>query len=50
MGQIFLACGLRKETVTATMILYKNTKANHSLLDGDTDFFDTVAEVGQGDT
>ena len=31
------------------MVLYKNVKAMVRLLDGNTDFFDIVAEVSQGD-
>ena len=46
---ILLAIGLPKETVTAIMMLYKNMKAMVSALDGETDFFDVVAEVLQGD-
>ena len=45
MEQIFLAYGLPKETVTAIMMLYKNTKAG-----GDTDFFDIVIGFMQRDT
>ena len=44
MEQIPLAYGIPKETVAAIMILYRNT------LDGDTDYFDIVARVLQGDT
>ena len=50
MEQILLAYGLSKETITAIMRLYKNTKVNVHSLDGDTDFFDIVAGVLQGDT
>ena len=50
MEQIQLAYGLPKETVTAIMILYKNTKVKVHSLDGDTDYFDIVAGVLQGDT
>ena len=50
MEQILLASGLSKETVTAIMILNKNTKVKVRSLDGRTDFFDTVAGVLQGDT
>ena len=48
--QILLACGLRKETVTALMMLYKNMKGMVRLPDGDTDLFNTASEVFQGDT
>ena len=50
MEQILLGYGLPKETVTAIMMLYKNTKANVRSLDGETDFFNSIAEVLQGDT
>ena len=44
------AYGLLKETVAATMMLYKNTKVKVRSSDGDTYFFDTVSGVLQGDT
>ena len=50
MDQILLAYSPRKETVTAIMMLYKNTKVKVHSLDRDTDYFDTVAGVLQGDT
>ena len=50
MEQILLAYGLPKETVTAIMMLYKDTKAMVRSPDGDTDFFDITARVLQGDT
>ena len=50
MGQILLAYGLPKETVAAIMILYRNTKVKVCSLDGDTDYFDIVAGILQGDT
>ena len=50
MGQILLAYGLPKETVTAIMLLYKSTKVKNCSLDGDIDFFDIVAGVLPGDT
>ena len=49
MGQILLAYGLPKETVAA-MILYRNTKVKVRYPDGDTDYFDNVVGVLQGDT
>ena len=49
MEQILLAYGLPKETVAAIMILYRNTKVEVSSTDGDTDYFDIVAGVLQGD-
>ena len=42
--------GLSKETITAIMMLYKDTKAMIHLPDGDFDFFDIVAKVLLGDT
>ena len=50
MEQILLAYGLPKETVAAIMMLYRNTKVKVCSLDGDTDYFDIVAGVLQGDT
>ena len=50
MEQILLIYSLPKETVTAIMILYRNTKVKVRSLDGDTDYFDIVAGVLQGDT
>ena len=50
MEQILLAHGLPKETVTAIMMLYKNMKVKVRSLDEDTDYFDIVAGVLQGDT
>ena len=50
MEQILLAYGLPKETVAAIMILYRNTKVKIRSPDGDTEYFDIVAAVLQGDT
>ena len=50
MKQIFLVYGLPKETNTAIMVLYKNTKVKVHSPDGDTDYFDIIASVLQGDT
>ena len=50
MEQILLAYGLHKETIAAIMMLYKNTKVKVCSPDGDTDYFDIVAGVLQGDT
>ena len=50
MEQILLAIGLPKETVAAIMMLYRNTKVKVRSPDGDTDYFDIVADVLQGDT
>ena len=48
MDQILQAYGLPKETVTAVMVLYKNMKVKVCSLSEDTDFFDIVADVLQG--
>ena len=48
--QILLAYGLLKETVAAITILYRNTKVKVRSRDGDTEYFDIVAGVLQGDT
>ena len=48
--QILLAYGLPKEIVTAIMMLYRNKKVKVRLPNGDTDYFDIVAGVLQGDT
>ena len=50
MEQIILAYRLPKETVAAITILYRNTKVKVRSLDGDTEYFDIVAGVLQGDT
>ena len=50
MEQILLAYGLPKETVAAITIHYRNTKVKVHSLDGDTEYFDIVAGVLQGDT
>ena len=50
MEQILLAYSLTKETVAAITILYWNTKVKVRSLDGDTEYFDIVAGVLQGDT
>ena len=50
MEQILLAYGFPKETIEAIMMLYKTTKVKVPSPDGDTDFFDIVAGVLQGDT
>ena len=50
MEQILLAYGLPKETVAVITILYKNTKVKVCSPDGDTEYFDIVAGVLQGDT
>ena len=50
MEQILLAYGLPKETVAAITILYRNTKVKVRSPDGDTEHFDIVAGVLQGDT
>ena len=50
MEQIQLAYSLSKETVTAIMIFYKNTKAMVGFSDGDTDFFNIITGVLKWDT
>ena len=50
MEQILLAYSIPKETVAAIMILYRNTKVKVWSPDGDTEYFDIVAGVLQGDT
>ena len=50
MEQILLAYGIPKETVAAITILYRNTKVKVRPPDGDTEYFDIVAGVLQGDT
>ena len=50
MEQILLAYGIPKETVAAIMIPYRNTKVKVRSPHGDTDHFDIVAGVLQGDT
>ena len=50
MEQIQLAYGLPKETVAAITIIYRNTKVKVRSPDGDTEYFDIVAEALQEDT
>ena len=50
MEQILLANGLPKETIATIMILYRNTKVKVRSPDGDTDYFNIVAGILQGDT
>ena len=50
MEQILLTYGIPKETVAAITILYRNTKVKVRSPDGDTEYFDIVAGVLQGDT
>ena len=50
MEQILLTYSLPKETVAAIMMLYRNMKVKVRSLDGDTDDFNIVAGVLQGDT
>ena len=49
MEQILLAFGLHKETVTAKMMLSKTTKVKVRSLNGDTDFYEIVTVILQGD-
>ena len=48
--QTLLAYGVLKETVAAIMILFRNIKVKVRFLDGDTNYFDIVAGILQGDT
>ena len=50
MEQILLAYSLPKETVTAIMMMYRNTKVKVCSPDGDTDYFNIVPSVLQRDT
>ena len=50
MEQILHAYGQPKETIEVIMILYRNTKVKVRSPDGDTDYFDIVAGVLQGNT
>ena len=50
MEQILLAYGIPKETIAAITILLRNTKMKVRSPDGDTEYFDIVAGVLQGDT
>ena len=50
MEEILLAYSIPKETVAAITILYRNTKVKVRSPDGDTEYFDIVAGVLQGDT
>ena len=50
MKEILLAYGIPEETVAAIMMLYQNTRSMVRSPDGDTDFFDIIAGVLQGDT
>ena len=50
MEQILLAYGIPKETVAAITILYRDTKVKVRSPDGDTEYFDIVAGILQGDT
>ena len=50
MEQILLAYGIPKETRAPITILYRSTKVKVRSPDGDTEYFDIVAWVLQGDT
>ena len=50
MEQILLSYSLPKETVAAIIILCRKTKIKVCSPDGETDYFDIVAGVRQGDT
>ena len=48
--QILLAYVLTKETIAAIMMQYKNTKVKLRSSDEDTEYFDIVSGMLQGDT
>ena len=50
MEQISLVYSLPKEIITAIMMLYINMKVKVCMPNEDTDFFDIVVDVLQGDT
>ena len=50
MEQNLLAYSIPKETISAIMIFYRNTKVKVRSPDGDTDYVDIVAGVLQEDT
>ena len=50
MEQILHAYGQPKDTIAAIMMLYKNTKVENRSAGADTDYFDIIAVVLQGDT
>ena len=50
MNEILLAYGIPAETVAAIMMLYTSTKSMVRSPDGDTEFFEILAGVLQGDT
>ena len=50
MAQILFAYSLPKETVTAIMMLYRNTKVKVQSPDGVTNYFNIIAGVLQGGT
>ena len=50
MGKILLAYGLSRETIAAIIMFYNNLKVEVHSQDGDTDFFDIVTGVLQGNT
>ena len=47
---ILHAYDISQETISAIMMLYKNTQAKVRSPDGDTEFFDVLAGVLQDDT
>ena len=50
MEQTLEAYGIPSDITKAIMIMYKNTQAFVKSPDGDTEFFDIIAGVLQGDT
>ena len=50
MKKILIVNGLPKESIAAIMMLCRNTRVKVNFSDGDTDYFNIVASVLQGDT
>ena len=50
LNEIILANGIHEEIASTIMMLYQNSKSMVRSPDGDTDFFDIIAGVLQGDT
>ena len=50
MEKMLIVYGLPRETIIAIMMLNKNTKVKFCSLDGNTEFFDTIAGMLQGKT
>ena len=50
LNEIILANGIHEEIASTIMMLYQNSKSMVRSPDGDTDFFDIIAGVLQGDS